>query len=116
MLRRVYAAPAATARPALAMPAPASRTRPLATLSPMTNVTIRLYAGLKDLVGSRDVEMQLADGATIDQLRARLGEQYPAVQPMLPTLVCAVDEEYVPPEHVLRDGDLVALIPPVSGG
>jgi molybdopterin converting factor small subunit len=31
-------------------------------------------------------------------------------------LVCAVDEEYVPSEHVLRDGDHVALIPPVSGG
>ena len=31
-------------------------------------------------------------------------------------VVCAVDEEYVAPEHVLRDGDHVALIPPVSGG
>jgi molybdopterin converting factor subunit 1 len=82
----------------------------------MITISIRLYAGLKDLVGSRDLQMELPDGATIDQLRMRLGEQYPAVIGMLPTLVCAVDEEYVVPEHVLRDGDHVALIPPVSGG
>lgn len=82
----------------------------------MTNVTIRLYAGLKDLVGSRDIEMALPPDATVEELRIRLGQQYPIVEALLPTLVCAVDEEYVPPEHVLRDGDHVALIPPVSGG
>lgn len=82
----------------------------------MTNVSIRLYAGLRDLVGARDIEMELPPGATVELLRSRFGERYPAVEPLLPSLVCAVDEEYVPPEHVLRDGDHVALIPPVSGG
>lgn len=82
----------------------------------MTNVSIRLYAGLRDLVGSRDIEMALPDGATVALLRSRVSQQYPAVAPLLPNVVCAVDEEYVSPEHVLRDGDHVALIPPVSGG
>ncbi len=82
----------------------------------MTNVRVRLYAGLQGLIGARDVDLALPDGATIGALRDRLGERYPIVQPFLPTLVCAVDEEYVPSEHVLRDGDRVALIPPVSGG
>jgi molybdopterin synthase catalytic subunit len=82
----------------------------------MTHVSVRLYAGLKDLVGSRDIDMELPLGATVEVLRFRLGQDYPMVEALLPTLVCAVDEEYVPPEHVLRDGDRVALIPPVSGG
>jgi sulfur-carrier protein len=82
----------------------------------MTNVTIRLYAGLKDLVGCRDIEMALPSNATVEELRTRLGQQYPIVEALLPTLVCAVDEEYVPPAHVLHDGDRVSLIPPVSGG
>lgn len=82
----------------------------------MATVNVRLYAGLQDMIGARDVKLQLPDGATIGQLRERLGEEYPVVQAFLPTLVCAVDEEYVPSEHVLRDGDHVALIPPVSGG
>jgi molybdopterin converting factor subunit 1 len=82
----------------------------------VTTVTIRLYAGLRDLVGARDIVMDLPAGATVGALRDRLGEEHPAVLPMLPVLVCAVDEEYVPAEHVLRDGEHVALIPPVSGG
>ena len=82
----------------------------------MTTVHVRLYAGLRDMIGSRDIVMELPAGATIGTLRDRLGEEYPIVQAFLPMLVCAVDEEYVPSEHVLREGDHVALIPPVSGG
>jgi molybdopterin converting factor subunit 1 len=82
----------------------------------MTTVNVRLFAGLHDLVGKRDLVLKLPDGATIGDLRDQLGEQYPVVQAFLGTLVCAVDEEYVPSEHVLSEGDNVALIPPVSGG
>lgn len=82
----------------------------------MPTVNVRLYAGLRDAVGARDICLELADGATIGELRDTLGARYPLVRPFLPTLVYAVDEEYVPVEHPLRDGDHVALIPPVSGG
>ena len=79
-------------------------------------VNIRLFAGLHDLVGKREVMMELVDGSTVDQLRDELGMLYPVVVPYLATLVCAVDDEYVPTDHQLADGDEVALIPPVSGG
>ena len=82
----------------------------------MTTVTVRMYAGLRDLVGAREITMELPVGATVATLRDQLGAEHPAVVPMLPVLVCAVDEEYVSVEHPLRDGDRVALIPPVSGG
>ncbi len=79
-------------------------------------VNIRLFAGLHDLVGKREVMMELADGSTVDQLRDELGTLYPVVIPYLATLVCAVDDEFVSTDHLLADGDEVALIPPVSGG
>ncbi len=79
-------------------------------------VNVRLFAGLHDLLGQRDVILELAEGATVLQLREQLSKEYPIVTPYLTTLVCAVDEEYVPAEHRLREGDEVALIPPVSGG
>ena len=82
----------------------------------MAAVHVRLFAGLHDLVGKRDLVLEMRDGATIGDLRDQLGEEYPIVQPFLTTLVCAVDEEYVPSDHVLHDGDDVALIPPISGG
>ena len=79
-------------------------------------VHVRLFAGLHDLLGQREIALELAEGATISQLQERLSQEYPVVTPFLPTLICAVDDEYVPSEHTLREGDEVALIPPVSGG
>ena len=79
-------------------------------------VNISLFAGLHDLVGKREVMMELADGSSVDQLRDELGTLYPVVVPYLATLVCAVDDEFVPTDYLLNDGDEVALIPPVSGG
>ena len=83
---------------------------------PAMKVSVRLFAGLKDLVGSRDIEMELSDGATVGDLRQQLSAQYPAVTPFLPTLVCAVEDEYVTEEHRLAEGADVSIIPPVSGG
>jgi molybdopterin synthase catalytic subunit len=79
-------------------------------------VHVRLYAGLRDLIGQQQLELELAEGATVDELWTQLTRDYPVVTPFLSSLACAVDEEYVPSSHPLRDGDNVALIPPVSGG
>jgi molybdopterin converting factor subunit 1 len=79
-------------------------------------VEVTLFAGLKELLGQPKVTLELEEGATVADLRDRLSEQYPIVTPYLPTLICAVDEEFVPSEHPLSDGDDIALIPPVSGG
>jgi molybdopterin synthase catalytic subunit len=79
-------------------------------------VTLRLFASLHDLVGQRSLSLDLADDATVDDLKSHLAETYPAVRPMIETVVCAVGEEYVPPDERLREGEEVALIPPVSGG
>src|SRR5436190_415864 len=79
-------------------------------------VSLRLFASLHDIVGLRELSLDLVDGATISDLRQRLGEAYPAVRPVLPTIAFAVDDEYVALDRQLKDGAEVALIPPVSGG
>ena len=79
-------------------------------------INVRLFAGLHDLVGKRELSLELEEGATVSALREQLCNEYPVVRPYVVTLVCAVDEEYVPSEHTLREGDEVSLIPPVSGG
>jgi len=79
-------------------------------------VPVRLFAGLHDVVGRREVELELAEGASVADLRDELARRYPAVVPLMSTLVCAVNEEYVANDHRLSPEDEVALIPPVSGG
>jgi molybdopterin converting factor subunit 1 len=82
----------------------------------MPTVNVRFFAALRETIGAREITVTLDDGATVDDLCRRIGDDYPLVRALLPSAVAAVDEEYVAPDHRLRDGDDVALIPPVSGG
>ena len=79
-------------------------------------VRVRLFAGLKHLVGENDIALDLPPRATVSTLRERLVETYPVLEAFMPTLVCAIDEEVQPPERQLDDGDLVDMIPPIAGG
>lgn len=81
------------------------------------HVTVRLFAGLRDLAGSELVE-EFADATvSVSALRDRLRDAYPALRPYLGRVAIAVNEEYTPDlTQPLHDGDTVALIPPISGG
>ena len=79
-------------------------------------VELQLFASVREAVGARDVSMELHDGATLTDLKSRLAADYPRLEPMLATVVFAIDDEYVAFEERLHDGARVAVIPPVSGG
>jgi molybdopterin synthase catalytic subunit len=74
-------------------------------------VTVRLFAILRERAGAGSVTLQLPEGASVrdalDSLEG-LAEGIP--------LVMAVNREYASEEQVLDAGDELALIPPVSGG
>jgi MoaE-MoaD fusion protein len=81
-------------------------------------ITVRLFAGLREVAGSdRIVEDFDAPTVTVEDLRARLHEAHPPLQPYLSGVAIAVNEEYIlEPGTELKDGDTVALIPPIAGG
>ncbi len=59
--------------------------------------------------------MTVDDGATVGEAAAILSEKYPRLGSSLGVRL-AVNRTYVALDHVLADGDEVAVIPPVSGG
>ena len=75
-----------------------------------------MFAGLRELIGQQEIAVDLPEGASVGDLRERLRRDIPRLASFLPSLVCAVNEEYRLPEYPLHDGDEVALIPPISGG
>jgi molybdopterin converting factor subunit 1 len=87
-----------------------------------------LYFGmLREIVGATDETVDVVDGVRVDALlhilRERTSKQAMADKLNLVSderlwrsLAVAVNREYSSPEVVLRDGDEVALLPPVSGG
>ena len=74
-------------------------------------VTVRLFAMLRERAGAGEMVLDLPEGARVSDALERLGE----LAEGLP-LVMAVNREYAPAEQVLDPGDELALIPPVSGG
>ena len=80
-------------------------------------VTVRLFAALRELAGAELVEVFEGAPVPLGELRARLAERHPALAPHLDGVAWAVNEEYARSEATLiHDGDRVALIPPVAGG
>jgi len=74
-------------------------------------VRVKLFAALREQAGTRERELELADGAGVGDVWGALGL---GAEPR--GLVYAVNRSYVDRETSLRDGDEVAVIPPVSGG
>jgi molybdopterin converting factor subunit 1 len=79
-------------------------------------VRLRFFASLRERLKASAAERTLADGATVADLWAAMCRERPDLSPLSGSMSFAVNREYVEREHVLRDGDEVALIPPVSGG
>ena len=79
------------------------------------DLTLRLFAGLRELAGSNALGVSVEEPATVADVLAAL-ESTPlgALPPR--SFVVAVNREYATPDHPVAAGDEVALIPPVSGG
>jgi molybdopterin converting factor subunit 1 len=76
-----------------------------------------LYFGvLKDMVGHRSCEMDLPEGSSVAELVDRHRAQLRASKELWDSIAVAVNQQYAKAVEVLRDGDEVALLPPVSGG
>jgi molybdopterin synthase catalytic subunit/molybdopterin converting factor small subunit len=74
-------------------------------------ITVRLFAGLRELAGTGRQELELPEPASVDDV-------WPALElgPEPAGLLYAVNRAYADRETELSEGDEVALIPPVSGG
>ncbi|MGA0122951.1 MAG: molybdenum cofactor biosynthesis protein [Gaiellales bacterium] len=77
----------------------------------MATVDVRLFAGLRERAGVGRRALEVDDGTPVARIwdLLDLGERPPGI-------AFAVNRAYVDGDHLLADGDEVALIPPVSGG
>jgi|FaiFalDrversion3_1042247.scaffolds.fasta_scaffold00133_4 molybdopterin synthase catalytic subunit len=78
-------------------------------------IRVRLFAVYREAIGTSLLELDTDGVATPASVWTQLIARYPALRG-LPSPRFAVREEYVPETHLLREGDEVVLIPPVSGG
>ncbi len=78
-------------------------------------VTVLFFGILKDIVESNSIELEIQNDTHVNSLKAQLLKDYVKLN-TFSNFSIAVNEEYVTTDCVLYDNDVVALIPPVSGG
>lgn len=79
-------------------------------------VTVRFFATYREVVGATELKVRLPDGGTLRSLLESVYAKHPRLEGFEETMLLAVNHEFAEPGARLRDGDEVALMPPVSGG
>ena len=78
-------------------------------------VTLLLFASYADALGVSSVDMELPRASTVGELLATIRSR-PGAERLPPKPLVAVNQAYARLDSIVRDGDEVALIPPVAGG
>lgn len=79
------------------------------------NVRVEFWGVAARLVGKSELSLSLPAGATVADVAQRLAELQGLAQE-LPNCAFAVGDEIVRSSHPLTSGDVVGILPPVSGG
>ncbi len=85
------------------------------------SLTVLLFGGMRDALRADQIEVAISHPATqtticVAGLLEACATQFPPVAPWLPHLRVAVNHEYATPQTIVKNGDEVALIPPIAGG
>jgi len=78
-------------------------------------VKVLYFSQVKDKVGKNEEEVEF-EGKTLKDLVDVLVNKYPDIEDILKRSMFAVNESYETMDYNLQDKDIIAIIPPVSGG
>ncbi len=86
----------------------------------MTNeqivVRIKFFAAPREAMGMGEIEQEIPQGSTVEDLIGLLTEKYPVLRAYTRFISVAVNRAYVGMQTELHAGDEVACLPPVGGG
>ena len=82
----------------------------------MLKINVLLFASYREQAKTTSTEIEVLEGSTLAKIIETVCERYPGIKCPPQKIVAAINEEYKEHSTVIKQGDTVALIPPVSGG
>ncbi len=79
-------------------------------------VHLKLFAGVREIAGQQEVELDVDEGTTAGGLWERLLTDHPKLTAYTDIIQVAVNQDVVDRGVKLQPDDEVAFLPPVSGG
>jgi molybdopterin converting factor small subunit len=79
-------------------------------------VQVQFFSRLKDIAGASELQLELPEGATIENLLGLLYTHTPALRAWDSTILIGAGLEFVRRDYVLQPAEQIAIMPPVQGG
>lgn len=79
-------------------------------------VTVKLFAAYQEAYGTSELILEFPQGSSVVKVRDRLIQEHPELSQWRDVTRFGLNFQFVEPETLLKNGDEVVLIPPVSGG
>jgi molybdopterin converting factor subunit 1 len=81
-----------------------------------TTLRVLFFGPVRERLGIGECQVPCTNEISTDDLWVQLIERFPTLAPLRPTVRLARNGEFLREDEVVRSGDEIALIPPVSGG
>jgi molybdopterin synthase sulfur carrier subunit len=78
-------------------------------------ITVLFFGVARDLAGERQLELELPASSNVGDLRRLLAQQFPGLDQDL-AYALAINEKFSADDRTIHEGDVAAVLPPVSGG
>ncbi len=79
-------------------------------------VTVKFFAAYREALGEDEAVFEVPRGSTVKHFRTAVTAAHPQLHTVEAAMLIAVNEAFVNDEAELREGDVVAVFPPLSGG
>ena len=79
-------------------------------------ITVLFFGSCREALGTSETSCELDAAANVGQTFAQLSARYPQLTNFGNSLLFAINEEHARPNDQIKDGDTLAIFPPVSGG
>jgi molybdopterin converting factor small subunit len=85
-------------------------------MAKMINITVLFFANLREIIGKKEISLEIPETTSVMQFKTIIGEAYPELIPALDSTLISVNKEFGFDDDLLPKDAQVALFPPVSGG
>jgi sulfur-carrier protein len=82
----------------------------------LITITVKLFAAYQEAYGVPELKLEFSDGTPVKAVCDRIITERPELSKWQEVTRYGVNLLFVEPDTLLKDGDEVVLIPPVSGG
>lgn len=80
------------------------------------NIQVLFFGACREAINTSEFVLELSAPANVAQAFSTLRERFPILENFGNSLLFAINEEHARLDDAIKDGDTLAIFPPVSGG